>query len=1349
MKRVIATLITLAMVLAMVPMSAFAAVVAKETNTIVGGWDYQLVNCEAGAVIDTAQGVKGKGSLKLFLTTDTDNGYIWARTTASVEKGKSYKLKFDVKMQNAGKNTNVLFDWDRRISLVPTGRTYDWSTYEFTYNATETKTLELRWSLDDVTEAMWVDNVVFYDVTAPEKNLVTNGDFESGATAQPVATPVPQSGSKGSFDVFEKTITVDGKLNDWDGVEIHEITQIQSWGAEIGQLIKANVRLAYDATNFYFAIEVTDDVHFPDKDTYWNGDGVQFTVAEAGSVGRAGKECAVVYHNEKDEVVIVGNVFTADATREGNKTVYEVSFPFEENFGAIPSSYLFNAIINNNDGDGRYCLEITEGIADGKNVHLFKEASFWQPVGGVIHKVDCPLQMEMDDKGTLTANLRNVSNAAKTVAIEIPALNVKETVTLKSGEERAVPVSFNIASGGEHYLDVTLTCDGEEDAVSRRILGVHNAGSYPALKAKLQGFVTELKDLIYQCEAKKFPLEYESSEFAIIVRFMELMDDEAAHDYYSNMHEYERNLTEMYNTAKTNMEAYLAGTKKPLSVPKYVSGDTLRMEGTTMYALTDNNGVQEERPVFFQGYGNWQTIPKELEFFKNIGVNSFETEITRCMREVFTLDDVYGWRVWDVKETAEVLYTMTDAEKYSGTKSVKVTANTDKDKGSKYIYQEIPVKPGTTYEYGLKAKGTQTNNKGIWMNMNNVDMVNRKWIGSSPDWMSHDYEYTTADNQTDLKFVIMTELNQTDGMYLDDVYIREKGTSKNLLWNGNFDDPYEKTELDYEAERQGFHINQASLQWLRDVAADAEQHGMIFNIGCSIHYLPTFFKYDEEVTAGGTGFTPFSFKSPKLNQAITLWAKVLGEIAAENDSLKGFMVMNEPAIHSNFSDHYVPEWQAYLKNLYGTIDKLNAQYGSDYKSFEDVKMPYDAKDKWATFPTPLYYDYRSFNDEMFYNWIDWLFTQFRDANSEVLLFNKIMDYLRLDYKRYFNEGTNWEKLSKITDVNGCDAHSYYTNANTPMQLKMGWFDFMTSVKDTPVWDTETHIIDDNRTIQYDFLSDYYTSADVYNSAIHGRGNVVHWLWDLRDAQRPWGDSNAKNANYVFRPGAVSKNAKAGFDLNRLGYEVEALQKVDAKAAILYSRTTGGYNSDFMNVLYKAHEGLLFSGQNVDFVTESELAKMHDYELLIVPEVTNTQKATLEEIKKFMDNGGTVLILGNESLKKNEYDKAHDETLVQDIYDRAITNQTVRETVQKLALSQVELIDVETGKYVDDVEWFCAEYKGNILVHVSNYHRKFDRTVKVVYQGEELEEVFELRANETLKGEITLKPYQPIMLQFSK
>ena len=84
MKRFIATLITLTMVIALIPVSVSADIVARETNTITGGWDYQLINAEAGAVVDTTAGVRGKGSLKLYLTTDTSDGYIWARTTVPV-----------------------------------------------------------------------------------------------------------------------------------------------------------------------------------------------------------------------------------------------------------------------------------------------------------------------------------------------------------------------------------------------------------------------------------------------------------------------------------------------------------------------------------------------------------------------------------------------------------------------------------------------------------------------------------------------------------------------------------------------------------------------------------------------------------------------------------------------------------------------------------------------------------------------------------------------------------------------------------------------------------------------------------------------------------------------------------------------------------------------------------------------------------------------------------------------------------------------------------------------------------------------------------------------------------------
>ena len=85
------------------------------------------------------------------------------------------------------------------------------------------------------------------------------------------------------------------------------------------------------------------------------------------------------------------------------------------------------------------------------------------------------------------------------------------------------------------------------------------------------------------------------------------------------------------------------------------------------------------------------------------------------------------------------------------------------------------------------------------------------------------------------------------------------------------------------------------------------------------------------------------------------------------------------------------------------------------------------------------------------------------------------------------------------------------------------------------------------------------------------------------------------------------------------------------------------------------------------------------------------------------------------------------------------------------MSDVMLIDEETGEKVYGVEWSYAEYNGNIVVNIINYHNDTggDKTVKIMYKGNEVKEYTELRKAENISGELTLKPYCPVLVQFGK
>lgn len=1306
-----------------------------KTGEVVSGWSYQSVDSDSGAYIDSENANRGNGALKIFNNT-ADVGYVFAITSVQVEKGKTYKLIFDAKAEKA-QQIWMAFEWTK-VSLTPSTATYDWTSFEFSYIATEEGTLNIRFGVEELTPGLWLDNVRFYEKEHPERNLIKNGDFENNVAIQTKT-------EAGTINVYKKSITVDGKIDDWDGVEKFDIDRKYNFksykGTNIGE-ITGSVKYSYDDENFYCLIESYDSVHFTDSKNYWNGDSIQFSIADPLAVTPVGVERGIAYYETEDRLYKTNESFDAKFVRKNGVNVYEISVPWTSDFGGkVPGGISFNAIINNNDGDGRgYCLEITPGIASTKDATLFNKLILWKPLGNVMQCIECPTELELGQSGEIVANFENKSDSNETVGIEVisETSSLKRQIELKGGKTGSVSIPVSAYQGGDNRLKIRLFSNNYEETIERNIIGLHTSETYPALVERLNSYKKELKALILKCGLYGMPVDYEIANYAIIEKFMEYFDVEARKGVYDRMHIYDAKLTGIYRESLANLNAYIKGEKEPLSVPAYMTGD-IEFDGTTLYANMLVNGNIEKRPMFLVGYGNWATVAEETDFFSKIGVNSIATQMR--MDEIFVDNRV---DLWGISQNGKpnATFEVTDVEKASGKYSLKITNRQDAD--YKYIYQDIEVKPNTVYEYGFKAKGSVSADTSVLhANMNGLNGVGRRNITSSSNWVSYDYEHKTGDKDTAVKFTILTE-GIVGGMYIDDVYIREKGTDTNLLTNGGFETVLELNEIEKEAEEMGIYISRIHEQWLREKLADADRNNVVVDVPVSPGSMPVFMKeIDPAMTDAGEGFLPFALDNETFRKLHFLWAKYIISIIKDYDCAKSILLINEPAVDTGKGTHYVPLWQDYIRNKYVTIDKLNETYGGDYNyiSFDEVIMPETVE------PTPLYYDYRCFNDYILYEYHYWLVKAIKEYNTDIIVQTKIMDYFRYDYERYLEEGTNWELLAEIADVNSCDAHSYYDRPEkTPMPLKMAWYDFQISVKDSPIWDTESHILNDGKAILYDDLTDYYTSADMWNGAFHGRGNLVTWFWDRQEASMPWGNRIEQNSNFSFRPGAVAKNTKVMLDLNRLSYEVTAIAKKKPKTAVLYSRTSEGYNPNFMKAMSSAHEQLMFSGQKVGFVTDSKPEKMNEYELLVIPEATNVSEKMLNCIKTYIENGGNVLLIGENCLKYTEYNKEHNKDIVDYIYKNADASSTVAEKVAKINLSDVVLIDVVTGKKVDGIEWAYAEYNGKIIVNILNYDRVNSYEVKILYKGNEINDYKELRSNENMSGTLTLKPYQPVLLQ---
>jgi len=266
------------MVSMMMPVSASLTANENDAKSIPG-WTLNSQFSESGVFIDKDTSAEGDASLKLR-HDGIGTGYCQAYTTVMVEAGKNYRLEFYAKAEDA-RGTDIVFDWSPRYSLIPIVPNYDWQEFKFIYTAPETKSVIIRFLCTGKTKGLWLDNVKFYDVSKPDINLVQNGTFEGfnapmDKTVQTVFDPEIY------LNVYKKTIEVDGKLDDWDGVSSYEIKKRMNFMEEYDNVTAGNVRYSYDDEKFYFAIEVNDPVYYVVdgfETQYWNSDSLQFAFA--------------------------------------------------------------------------------------------------------------------------------------------------------------------------------------------------------------------------------------------------------------------------------------------------------------------------------------------------------------------------------------------------------------------------------------------------------------------------------------------------------------------------------------------------------------------------------------------------------------------------------------------------------------------------------------------------------------------------------------------------------------------------------------------------------------------------------------------------------------------------------------------------------------------------------------------------------------------------------------------------------------------------------------------------------------------------------------------------------------
>lgn len=566
-----------------------------------------------------------------------------------------------------------------------------------------------------------------------------------------------------------------------------------------------------------------------------------------------------------------------------------------------------------------------------------------------------------------------------------------------------------------------------------------------------------------------------------------------------------------------------------------------------------------------------------------------------------------------------------------------------------------------------------------------------------------------------------------------------------------------------------FSTDDGYVQNMIKIFDEAEKYNVGISLLLSPHYIPGWFN---EVYPG-KGYGGYYSATDEMRTMLKLYVEGIMATFGTKPALQSICLTNEPTYRVGNEEYDLPLYKEFLKERYNNdIAALNSIHKTKYKSFDDVKWPdtdliYEPesnKDNLA----PVF-DYIEFNDKFFADTHKYLYELVTASNPEILAGAKVMqdyDCDERDWRRAFIlYGSNVENLGQFLTINGNDANNFYDPQDYQWDImnKMSYYDLQGSIKAAPVFNFEDHIIRDRDAVYGKDITVSHVSADMWQGAIHGRGGTTIWVWD-----RSYDDDYDFSGSILNRPDVVSANSKAMLDLNRLAPEVTALQHTTRKIGILQSRTARLYSLYNSNSLTKSYEAATFAGERVDFVTENQAiaGKLNNsnIEVLIVPYSENLKAGTAEAVQAYIQAGGKVIVIGEESFTADQYNRP----VNADVKNYIMANSTVIDE-RKVGVDQldagvlsdvwttltaqfgtggVRLIDAATGAPAYGVSYSSAVEDGAVIVNICNYDYDNVKNVNVLYNGIPVTEAVELRSMTTVSGSnIALQPVEPILLRF--
>lgn len=909
--------------------------------------------------------------------------------------------------------------------------------------------------------------------------------------------------------------------------------------------------------------------------------------------------------------------------------------------------------------------------------------------------------------------------------------NADNTVLLyqdTSGMQGMFSVSFHLSGFSTEQRYTLSVTDEDGNTASTAIEQSFYGGDYRKLTDKTEA----VKDLIAECSAIGLSdCEYEKLAVGVAEYLLPKVNENfLAGD--STLYNYQiAGLNRILDEAMENAQAYLNGTKTQRTVEPYEVGDVVAQDGV-LYTQTENG----KKPTFFMGHLIFESEKPDFEKLKALGINylTLEVSLGQCSENPGTVFIVpYGFRgPWEMDGS---LYQICSEDTIvaSGKGAVKIAS-----KGPQVgITADVQLKANRTYEYGA----------AVLADTGGLVRFGTKEIGfsASEGWQEISGTYTAgADEQ---KSISVVASGVTDGIYADNLYVREVGTTENLVVNGDF----ERGKI--IRSKYGdfcFSVDSGWLETTREWAAEAADLGMACCVSLTPHYMPG---HIETVSYGisntgynHNGFMIYNPTDEIYNELIRAMYDEAAEVFKDCKGVTQFMIANEPSFTASESPYYLSEWQAFLKERYGSLTALNTAYGTNYTDFNQIAMPAEVS------LSPMYRDYREFNDSLLAETFKWQTEYLKEKAPHIETVVKTLqsnNYI----KDQFKNANNYEDWAEFFEINGCDTLAFYNEEKNSLMIRGMWLDYLMSIKNAPIADLETHILRDGKLADFNDVIPGWMETVLWHGAMHNVYLTVPWLLD----NGTW--ANFGNTMLVNRPEALKVIGEMNYDLNRLAKEIGVLQAKPAKVAMYYSRENRDDMENYILNMAETYEAVVKYGEKVDFITDSKPGKLNcgQYNLLVLTDTKVVSAEVLEEIERFISDGGKVMLVHSTDVATGDllaFDTdggSNDTQVVNNIRNasevvwKPFLSDYLKTAVSEATDKNVRLVD-ENGKDISDCEWSYVKYGTEHLINITNHNQEKSITAYLEIDGERASDFTNLRTLADYEGSITLEPYKPVLLK---